>query len=70
MTVMSDRFLRWRWCAERIKLDAMKIGDVEVFPYSKMDLIRLTCYRLQHAYETREYKRKKVGEEYVVTRIK
>ena len=66
---MTARFLRHRWCEERKTLDAMKVGDVETFPYAKESLIRLTVYRLEYAYETREYEREKVGGDYVVRRI-
>ena len=69
MTVLTGRFQRSRWCAERIKLDAMNVGDIESFPMNKLDLVRLTIYRLEYAYEVRKYTRQRMGEHYVVTRL-
>ncbi len=51
MSVMTDRFLRYRWSDIRKKIDGMVAGQVEQFTLQQRESAYTNYARLQYAYD-------------------
>jgi len=51
MSVMSDRFQRFRWSQTRISIDEMYIGHLKEFSLTEYNNARVSVSRLNDAYD-------------------